>query len=155
MPFGLSNAPATSQSLMNSIFQFAMHQYVLIFFDDILIYSRDWDRHLKRVEIVLITLLANQLYAKLSKCNFGLREIEYLGHTVSTDRVKMEALKVTAITQCPSPTNIKQLLGFLWLSGYYRQFIMSYANLTHPLTDLFKKKISFHGLQQHKKHLRL
>lgn len=90
MPFGLSNAPATFQALMNGIFQFAMRKFVLIFFDDILIFSGDWDSHMKHLEVVLSTLSANMLYAKLSKCSFGLMEIEYLGHVVSAEGVKME-----------------------------------------------------------------
>lgn len=139
MPFGLSNAPATFQGLMNNIFQFAMRRFVLIFFDDILIYSGDWESHMRHLEIVLVTLQDNQLYAKFSKCEFGLQQIEYLGHTVSEKGVEMEKSKVEAILRWPSPTNIKQLRGFLGLSGYYRRFIHHYASIAHPLTELLKK----------------
>lgn len=139
MPFGLTNAPATFQSLMNGIFQFAMRKFVLIFFDDILIYSADWESHLQHLEIVLITLNKHQLFAKFSKCEFGMIQIEYLGHTVSAMGVQMEKSKVEAIIQWPTPTNIKQLRGFLGLSGYYRRFIANYASVAHPLTELLKK----------------
>lgn len=90
MPFGLSNALATFQALMNGIFQFAMCRFVLIFFDDTLVYSVDWDSHIKHLEIVLIILTENKLYAKLSKCNFGMTQIEYLGHLVLVEGVQMD-----------------------------------------------------------------
>lgn len=93
MPFGLSNAPATFQSLMNGIFQFAMRQFVQIFFDDILIYSGDSDSYLIHLETLLPTLQENQLYAKYSKCSFGLKQIEYLGHIVSIEKVQMKIYK--------------------------------------------------------------
>lgn len=124
---------------MNGIFQFAMRKYVLIFFDDILVYSENWESHLQHLETVLLTLLENQLYAKYSKCNFGLQEIEYLGHIVSASGVQMEKSKIEAIMKWPVPTNLKQLRGFLGLSGYYRRFISHYASIAHALTELLKK----------------
>lgn len=87
MPFGLSNALTTFQALMNQVFHFALRKFVLIFFDDILVYSTIWDDHLHHLEIVLATLQAQQLFAKYSKCNFGLEHIEYLGHIVSDQGV--------------------------------------------------------------------
>lgn len=138
MPFGLSNAPATFQSLMSEIFQFSMHKFVLIFFDGILIYNADWESHLQHLEIVLITLNKHQLFAKFSKCEFGMIQIEYLGHNVSAMGVQMEKSKVEAIVQWPAPTNIKQLRGF-GLSGYYRRLIANYASVAHPLIELLKK----------------
>lgn len=139
MPFGLSNAPATFQALMNGIFHFAMRRYVLIFFYDILVYSKDLESHLVHLEQVLRTLQENQLYAKYSKCCFGLLQIEYLGHIVSAAGVQMDQAKVESILKWPEPINIKQLRGFLGISGYYRRFIQSYAILAKPLTDLLKK----------------
>lgn len=109
MPFGLSNAPATFQALMNGIFHFAMRRYVLIFFDDILVYSKDMESHLVHLEQVLFTLQENQLFAKYSKCCFGLFQIEYLGHVVSARGVQMDQTKVDTILQWPVPTNLKQL----------------------------------------------
>lgn len=91
------------------------------------------------LETVLSTLSANQLFAKLSKCSLGLLEIEYLGHLFSAEGVKMEHSKIEAILQWPTPSNIKQLRGFLGLSGYYRRFIQNYASTAHPLTELLKK----------------
>lgn len=121
---------------MNQVFHFALRKFVLIFFDDILVYSTIWDDHLHHLEIVLATLQAQQLFAKYSKCNFGLAHIEYLGHIVSGQGVQMDHGKVDAILRWPVPTNIKQLRGFLGLSGYYRRFIKNYASIPSPLTDL-------------------
>ncbi|PNX96484.1 Ty3/gypsy retrotransposon protein [Trifolium pratense] len=140
MPFGLTNAPATFQSLMNTIFQTVLRKYVLVFFDDILVYSKTWHEHLKHLAAVLQVLQDNQLYVKLSKCSFGVLEIEYLGHVVSGEGVSMDKTKIQAVVDWPPPKNIKQLRGFLGLTGYYRRFIQSYAKIASPLTDLLKKE---------------
>jgi hypothetical protein len=139
MPFGLTNAPATFQCLMNKIFQAALRKFVLVFFDDIFIYSPSWHSHLQHLEWVLQVLEQNELYAKLSKCSFGQREVDYLGHIVSYSGVHMDANKIRDVLEWPTPTNIKQLRGFLGLTGYYRRFIKAYAQLAGPLTDLLKK----------------
>ncbi|PNX78745.1 retrotransposon-related protein, partial [Trifolium pratense] len=140
MPFGLTNAPATFQSLMNHIFQHALRKYVLVFFDDILIYSSNWQDHLKHLDAVLQVLQENTLFVKLSKCSFGVLEIEYLGHMVTGQGVSMDKDKVQAVLEWPIPGNVKQLRGFLGLTGYYRRFIKSYAKIASPLTDLLKKE---------------
>lgn len=139
MPFGLTNAPAIFQCLMNKIFEKVLWKYVLVFFDDILIYSPSWGVHLDHLEFVLQTLQQHQLFAKLTKCSFGLLEVEYLGHVVSGSGVAMDKNKVEAITEWPRPLNVKQLRGFLGLAGYYRHFIKGYAQLAASLTDLLKK----------------
>ena len=120
MPFGLTNAPATFQCLMNKIFQDALRKFVLVFFDDILVYSPSWLAHLGHLKAVLQILQRHQLYARLSKCSFGATEVEYLGHQVSGSGVAMELTKVQAVMEWPTPTTIKQLRVFLGLTGYYR-----------------------------------
>ena len=139
MPFGLTNAPATFQNLMNETFQGLLRKFVLVFFDDILIYSSSWKEHLQHVEIVLKLLQQEKLYAKLSKCSFGATEVDYLGHTITGAGVAMENSKIEAVKKWPTPTNLKQVRGFLGLTGYYRRFIKNYASIAAPLTDLLKK----------------
>lgn len=110
------------------------------FFNDILIYSSSWQAHLQHVEVVFQILSLNVLYAKLSKCLFGLTEVEYLGHMVSESGVAMDKVKVQAVMDWPIPKNLKQLRGFLGLTGYYRRFIKSYATIASPLTNLLMKE---------------
>jgi hypothetical protein len=92
---------------------------VLVFFDDILIYRKSWEDHIKHVDKVLQILENNQLYVKISKCSFGKQEVEYLGHIVSREGVKVDPQNIQAITKWPIPKNIKSLRGFLGLIGYY------------------------------------
>lgn len=139
MPFGLTDTPTTFQRLMNQLFQPLLRKCILVFFDDILVYSPSWQSHLQYVEIVFQILSQNVLFAKLSKCSFGLSEVEYLGHIVSGDGVSMVSTKVQVVLDCLIPTNLKQLRGFLGLTGYYRRFIKSYATIVGPLTNLLKK----------------
>ncbi|XP_025625640.1 uncharacterized protein [Arachis hypogaea] len=139
MPFGLTNAPATFQSLMNEVFKPYLQKFMLVFFDDILIYSDGFTKHLEHLEVVLKLLQQKSLFAKLSKCIFGSSEVDYLGHTIRGGGVHMEMAKVQAVMDWPQPTNIKQLRGFLGLTRYYRRFIKGYASLAFPLTDLLKK----------------
>jgi hypothetical protein len=136
MSFGLTNAPATFQATMNQLFHPYLRKFVLVFFDDILIYSKTWKEHMKHLEQVLSLLEKNQFYAKLSKCSFGKEEVEYLGHVISQEGVKVDPEKIKAITEWPKPKNISKLRGFLGLTGYYRRFIKNYAHLTTPLSNL-------------------
>ncbi|MDO5305519.1 MAG: reverse transcriptase family protein, partial [bacterium] len=112
MPFGLTNAPATFQAVMNELFHPYLRKFVLVFFDDILIYSKTWKEHLKHLEKVLSLLEENQFYAKKSKCTFGKQEVEYLGHVISKEGVKVDPKKIKAINEWPQPKNISKLRGF-------------------------------------------
>ena len=139
MPFGLTNAPTTFQSLMNDIFKGALRRFVLVFFDDILIFSPSWKDHLSHLEFVLSILKQHQLFARFSKCTFGVREIDYLGHTLSGAGVAMETTKLQAVLDWPLPNSLKQLRGFLGLIGYYRRFVKGYATIATTLIDILKK----------------
>ena len=109
MPFGLTNAHSTFQGLMNSIFEPFLRKFVLVFFDDILIYNNSWKDHVEHVDRVLKLLEEKQLYAKSSKCFFGVQEVEYLGHIVSHEGVKVAPRKIKAIKEWKIPTSIKHL----------------------------------------------
>ena len=139
MPFGLCNAPSTIQALMNSIFQPYLRKFILVFFDDILIYSPNWTMHLEHVHKAFEILRHHQFFIKLSKCAFGQQELEYLGHIVTPEGVKVDQGKVATILNWPRPTNVSELRGFLGLTGYYRKFVRNYGIISRPLTNLLKK----------------
>ena len=134
MPFGLTNAPATFQSLMNTVLRPYLHKFVLVFFDDILIYSPSWTSHLQHVKAVLTALREQQLRIKRSKCSFATSSVAYLGHIISADGVAMDPSKVEAVTSWPQPRSARGLRGFLGLVGYYRRFIKNFGAIATPLT---------------------
>ncbi|XP_026419490.1 uncharacterized protein LOC113315430 [Papaver somniferum] len=138
MSFGLINAPATFQALMNKIFQPHLRKFIPVFFDAILIYSPSMEDHILHLQTTLQILIENQLFANFSKCCFGQSELEYLGHIVTANGVKVDPAKISATVDFPIPTT-KDLRGFLGLTGYYRKFVKDYGLLCRPLTDLLKK----------------
>lgn len=139
MPFGLTNAPSTFQSLMNQIFLPHLKKFILVFFDDILVYSSKWTNHLSHLRETFKILRDNVLYVKQSKCAFGVQQIDYLGHIISQDGVAMDGSKVDAVVNWPQPTTLKGLRGFLGLAGYYMRFIQGFGIIARPLNDLLKK----------------
>ncbi|KAL1533371.1 hypothetical protein AAHA92_33261 [Salvia divinorum] len=143
MPFGLTNAPSTFQAAMNFIFGPLLRKSVIVFFDDILVYSTSLDDHVAHLRQVLSILAANSFYIKMSKCSFGVPTIDYLGHIISGGELSADKTKIEAMTAWPTPSTVKQLRGFLGLTGYYRRFIAHYAVIAAPLTDLLKKE-AFH-----------
>ena len=140
MPFGLTNAPSTFQALMNEVLRPFLRKSVLVFFDDILIYSSSYTEHLRHVRAVLSVLRDHSLFLKRSKCSFAERSVAYLGHIISADGVAMDPSKIEVVQSWPQPRSIKALRGFLGLTGYYRRFINDYGANAAPLTALLKKE---------------
>jgi hypothetical protein len=139
MPFGLSNAPTMFQQLMNNIFAPFPRKFVLVFFDDILIYSKNIKQHRLHVAQVFQILRIHQLKAKMSKCTFATPTVEYLGHVMSGEGVAIDPAKIKEISTWEAPKMIKQLRRFLGLTGYYRRFVQGYASICRPLHDALKK----------------
>ncbi|XP_058783964.1 uncharacterized protein LOC131658715 [Vicia villosa] len=138
MPFGLTNAPSTFQSAMNDLLRPYLRKFVLVFFDDILIFSSTFSEHLSHLQIIFYLLLANFYVVKFSKCVFAVPTVHYLGHVISKGMVAPDAEKIQAILDWPQPRSLTALRGFLGLTGFYRRFVKNYATLASPLTDLLR-----------------
>ncbi|KAL5580072.1 hypothetical protein UlMin_012514, partial [Ulmus minor] len=139
MPFGLTNAPAAFMDLMNRVFRAYLDKFVIVFIDDILIYSRSREEHAEQLRTVLSTLSEHRLYAKFSKCEFWLDRVQFLGHVVSRDGISVDPAKIDAVSKWPVPTNVTEIRSFLGLAGYYRRFVEGFSTLAAPLTALTKK----------------
>jgi hypothetical protein len=139
MPFGFCNTPSTFQSFMSNVFFPFLHHFVLVLFDDILIYSKTWLSHLNHVDQVLHLLSKQFFFLKQSKCAFGIFEVEYLGHIVGKDGVQVDSKKIEAMQNWPHPKTLKSIHNFLGLTRYYRKFFHNYGKIAAPLTTLLKK----------------
>jgi hypothetical protein len=147
MLFGLCNAPATFQCVMNEVLSPCLRKFVLVFMDDILVYSPSVAAHVVHLHEVLTLLRRHQLYVKASKCAFACSSLEYLGHIISAQGVSTDPKKTEAMVKWPLPTTVTKLRGFLGLTGYYRKFLRNYAIIARPLTNLLKKK-AFHWITE-------
>jgi hypothetical protein len=157
--FGLTNAPSYFMYLMNSVFMPELDKFVVVFIDDILVYSKNEDAHTKHLHTVLQRLRDHHLYAKLSKCDFWMREIKLLGHTISQNGISVDPEKVQEVMDWKPPTTVRQIRSFLGLAGYYQRFILDFSRIAKPMTKLLKKGVkfewsqkcedAFHALRQH------
>ncbi|KAJ0537730.1 putative nucleotidyltransferase, Ribonuclease H [Helianthus annuus] len=143
MPFGLKNAPAVFMDLMNRVFHEYLDQFVIVFIDDILVFSKSRVEHEDHLRTVLGTLRQEKLYTKFSKCDFWLEQVAFLGHIVSAEGITMDPSKVEAITKWPRPTSVTEVRSFLGLAGYYRRFVEGFSILALPLTQLLRKGVKF------------
>jgi transposase InsO family protein len=143
LPFGLTNAPPTFMRLMNSIFHKYLDEFVIIYLDDILIYSKTELEHLHHIKLVLQLLHDNSLYANTAKCEFGVDQLEFVGHIVTAHGIKADENKVLAIKNLPIPHNSTSVRSFLGAAGFYRRFIPNFSEMAAPLTDLTKDNYKF------------
>ena len=160
MPFGLTNAPAVFMDVMNRIFRDYLDQFVVVFIDDILIYSKTEAEHVEHLRIVLTKLRKEKLYAKLKKCDFWLKQVAFLGHIISAEGITVDPQKIDAIIKWPRPTTVTEIRSFLGLAGYYRRFVEGFSQLAVPLTKLTRKGVKYiwsenceHSFQELKRRL--
>ncbi|KAM0070969.1 putative nucleotidyltransferase, Ribonuclease H [Helianthus debilis subsp. tardiflorus] len=143
MPFGLTNAPAVFMELMNRVCKPYLDKFVIVFIDDILIYSKSQEEHEHHLRLILELLQAEQLYAKFSKCDFWLREVHFLGHVVNGDGIHVDPSKVDSIKNSPAPRTPTEIRQFLGLAGHYRRFIKDFSKIVQPLTSLTQKGVTY------------
>jgi hypothetical protein len=143
MSFGLTNAPAYFMYLMNSVFMQELNKFVVVFIDDILIYSKNSKDHATHLRIVLQRLRDHHLYAKFSKCEFWLDTVKFLGHTISSNGISIDPSKVQEVMDRKPPTSVHQIRSFLGLAGYYRRFIPDFSKIAKPMTERLKKGVKF------------
>jgi hypothetical protein len=144
MPFGLSNAPATFQSFVNGILREYLDRFVVVYLDDILIYSSSPDLHIAHVKAVLEKLMEAQLSLKLEKCEFSVRQVQFLGFVISPQGIEMDPEKISAVLLWPKPQNARDIQVFLGLANFYRRFIKNFSKIAQPLTAMLKKNATFH-----------
>ena len=143
MSFGLTNAPTAFMDLMHRVFQPYKDRFVVVFVDEILIYSKSEEDHEGHLRVILQTLREHQLYAKFSKCEFCLTKVRFLGHVVSALGVFMDPEKVEIVINWERPKSIFKIRSFLGLARYYRRFIEDFSRLAAPMTRLTRKKVKF------------
>jgi hypothetical protein len=148
MSFGLTNAPTHFMYLMNSVFMPELNKFVVVFIDDILMYSKSEEKHAQHLWATLQWLRDHQLYAKFSKCAFWLKEVLFLGHIISTEGIAVESSKVQEVLDWKSPRSMTQICSFLGLAGYYRRFIPNFSEIAKPMIQLLEKEAKFKWTSQ-------
>jgi type III secretory pathway component EscU len=160
LSFGLTNAPAVFSQMMHNIFQACIGKFVLIYLDDILVYSKSEEEHYEHMRLVFQLLRTHQLYLKPSKCQFLKSKVTYLGHVISAEGIKPDPAKTASVENWPEPKTIRQLRSFLGFSYYFRKFIQGYSKMVLPLTDLTKnatnriQHITTSGMERASRHFK-
>ncbi|GJV72094.1 putative reverse transcriptase domain-containing protein [Tanacetum coccineum] len=143
MPFGLTNAPTVFMDLMNRVCRPYLDKFVIVFIDDILIYSKTREEHVEHLRLVLELLKKEKLYAKFSKCEFWLREVQFLGHVINGNGIHVDPSKIEAVKNWKAPRTLSEVRSFLGLAGYYRRFIENFSKIAKSLTILTQKCKTF------------
>jgi hypothetical protein len=143
MPFGLTNAPSTFMRLMNEVLRAFIGKFVVLYFNDILIYSKSHDDHIEHLRVVFYVLRDARLFGNLEKCTFSTDRVSFLGYVVTSQGIEMDEAKIVAITSWPLPTTVTQVRSFLGLAGFYRRFVRDFSTIAAPLHELTKNGVSF------------
>jgi hypothetical protein len=141
--FGLTNAPAYFMNMMNKVFMEELDKFVVMFIDDILVYSATTEEHEQHLRTMLERLSQHQLYAKFSKCEFWIEEVAFLGHVLFAKAVVVDPTKIKAVKEWEQPHNVSEIRSFLGLAGYYCRFIENFSKIARPMTNLLKKTQEF------------
>jgi hypothetical protein len=149
MSFGLTNAPAYFMYLMNKVFMEYLDKFVVVFIDDILIFSKNEEEYDKHLCMVLQKLRENQLYIKLNKCEFWLKEVSFLGHIISEGGISVDPSKVKDVLSWNTPQNVSNIRSFLGLARYYRRFIKGFSKISKPMIELLEKGKTFEWTPRH------
>jgi hypothetical protein len=152
VPFGLTNAPSSFMRLMNHVLRAFIGKFVVVYFDDILIYSKTLEEHAEHIKQVLDVLKKEKLFANLEKCTFCTDQVVFLGFVVSGQGIQVDESKVVAIKEWPTPKNVSQVRSFHGLAGFYRRFVKDFSTIAAPLNELTKKGFVSNGVS-HKKML--
>ena len=145
MSFGLTNAPVAFMDLMNRVFKKYLDKCVIVFIDDILIYSKTKEEHAEHLRIVLEILRKEKLYAKWSKSEFWLKQVQFLGHVIGKEGIMVDPSKIEAVASWERPRTPTEVRSFLGLSGYYQRFVHDFTKIATPLTKLTTRQKSLNG----------
>src|SRR6266511_943499 len=148
MPFGLYNAPATFQRLMNFVLQEHLGEFVMIYLDDIFVYLQTYEEHVQHIEWVLTKLEEANLKLKLKKCEFAKQEIKVLGHRVDAEGTRPDPGKVDAIFKQPRPTTITGVRAFLGVAGFFKKYIQDFSKIATPLHHITSNKVSSYWTEE-------
>jgi hypothetical protein len=143
MPFGLTNAPNTFMRLMNEVLRAFIGKFVVVYFDNILIYSKSYDEQLDHLRVIFIALCDARLFGNLRKCTFCTDRVSFLGYVVTSHGIEVDESKIHAITSWPTPSTVTLVRSFLSLAGFYRRFVRDFSTIAAPLHELTKKGVSF------------
>jgi hypothetical protein len=143
MPFGLTNAPSTFMRLMNHALRAFIGRFFVVYFDDILVYSKDLNEHINHLQCVLDALRKEKVYANLNKCSFCMEKVVFLSYVISVKGIKVDEEKVKAMKEWPTPKSITEVRSFHGLASFYRRFVKNFSTLPAPVTEIVKKYVGF------------